>query len=70
MRLGNTFDSFAISVMRDNDITDQPRVQINLSHLFIVQNYGSIQCTVTRTHRFSRDLTQVGLEIATKPADI
>ena len=63
---GNTFDPFAVAVMRGDTNTvigHVPRRISSICSLFL-RKEGSITCQVTGHRRFSEDLVQGGLEIA------
>jgi len=63
---GNPFDPFAVSVVRTGDIIGHVPRRISAACSLFLRNGGSIQCTVTGSRRYSRDLVQGGLEVPCK----
>ena len=61
--VGNAFNPFAVSVVRDSDIIGHVPRKISATCSLILRNRSTVKCTVTGTHQFSRDLAQGGLEI-------
>ena len=61
--VGNAFDPFAVSVVRDSDIISHVPRKISATCSLFLRNRGTVKCTVTGTRQFSRDLAQGGLEI-------
>lgn len=61
--VGNAFDPFAVSVVRDSDIIGHVPRKISATCSLFLRNRGTVKCTVTGTRQFSRDLAQGGLEI-------
>ena len=57
--VGNAFDPFAVSVVRDSDIIGHVPRKISATW----RNRDTVKCSVTGTRQFSRDLAQGGLEI-------
>ena len=58
---GNTFDPFAVAVMRDDTVIGHVP-SLSICALFLRRN-GSITCQVTGSRRYSDDLAQGGLEV-------
>ena len=60
---GNTFDPFAVAVMRGTTVISHvPRRISSICSLFL-RKEGSITCQVTGHRQFSKDLVQGGLEV-------
>ena len=60
---GNSFDPFAIAVVRDGEIIGHVSKLISAAASLFLRHGGSIKCKVTRSRQYSRDLPQGGLEI-------
>ena len=63
---GNPFDPFAVSVVRAGSIIGHVPKNISAACSLFLRNRGSIECTVTGSRRYSRDLVQGGLEVPCK----
>ena len=60
---GNTFDLFAVAVIRDGEIIGHVPKLISAAASLFLRHSGAIKCKVTGTRQYSRDLPQGGLEI-------
>ena len=61
--VGNTFDPFAVAVMRDDTVIGHVPRRISSICAMFLRREGSITCEVTDSRRHSDDLPQGGLEI-------
>ena len=61
--MGNVFDSFAATVVRDGEIIGHVPKLISAACSLLLRHSGSIKCKVTCSRQYSRDLPQGGLEI-------
>ena len=63
---GNPFDLFAMSAVRAGSIIGHMPKKISAACSLFLQNRGSIECTVTGSWWYSRDLVKGGLEVPCK----
>ena len=62
--MNNIHDRNAIAIKKVNDVVGHLPQKISLiCRLFLEREGSSIQCVVTSNRRYSRDLSQGGLEI-------
>ena len=60
---GNSFDPFAVAVVRDGEIIGHVPKLISAASSLFLQHGGLIKCKVTGSRQYSRDLPQGNLEI-------
>ena len=60
---GNTFDPFAVVVVRDGEIISHVPKFVSAASSLFLQHSGLIKCNVMGSQQYSRDLPQGGLEI-------
>ena len=60
---GNTFDPFAVCMKKHDDIVGHMPRKISAICSLFLRHGGRIQCEVTGTRQYSRDIPQGGLEI-------
>ena len=60
---GNAFDPFAVSVQKRGNIVGHVPRKISAICALFIRRGGTIQCKVTGSRQYSRDISQGGLEI-------
>jgi len=59
----NSFDPFAVSIIKDGEIVGHVPTKISATCSLFLRFHGTIHCKVTGRRRYSSDLPQGGLEV-------